>query len=104
MIDYREFSNERNAFIPMEEIKVEEVVDEVEDVKVEETEDLLEAKVGESRIYLREKPSKKSKDLAILEPCEDLLVDATEYYDEWYHVYTASSQEGYVMKHLVNTL
>lgn len=104
MINYHEFSNELNDFVPMEEtesIEVEE--EEVSDDSVETLDDydIVEAKVGESRCYLRAEASKDSDSLSILEPGDELMVDLQESNYEWVYVCTASGKEGYVMKHLV---
>lgn len=116
MINYHEFSNERNDFVPAEEtVGVEkdeisvydfmEAIPDDEPNEAEETEDtndsLVEAKVGKSRCYLRAEPSKDSEDLAILEPGDELLIDMSKSNDEWFNVCTASGKEGYVMLHLV---
>lgn len=91
MINYHEFHNDINSFVPVEE---------TETISTEE-DFLAEANVGESRCYLRVEASKESKDLTILEPGDELLVDFTESTDEWYKVCTASGVDGYVMKRLV---
>lgn len=115
MINYHEFSNELNDFVPAEEtVEVEtdensalDFAEAVSDelAEAEETEDindsLVEAKVGKSRCYLRAEPSKDSQDLAILEPGDELLIDMSKSNDEWFNVCTASGKEGYVMLYLV---
>lgn len=116
MINYHEFSNELNDFVPVEktvEVEADEIsaldfaeaASDDELVEAEETEDvndsLVEAKVGESRCYLRAEPSKDSEDLAILEPGDELLIDVSKSNDEWFNVCTASGKEGYVMLYLV---
>lgn len=104
MINYHEFSNEFNDFVPVEEDESVEVVEEEvsdDSVEVLEDDDIVEAKVGESRCYLRSEASKDSDSLAILEPGDELMADLQESNDEWVYVCTASGKEGYVMKHLV---
>lgn len=110
MINYHEFHNDTNSFVPIEETETISTEEEtfIETESTEElsneisSEDFLaEATVGESRCYLRVEASKESKDLTILEPGDELLVDFTESTDEWYKVCTASGVDGYVMKRLV---
>lgn len=108
MINYSEFSNATNSFVDSSEefeetpyMSVEEAELYIDDVDDDFDGDLAEGKVSAAKIYLRERPSKESKDLTILERGEELLIDMAKSTDEWYSVCTATGIEGYVMKTLV---
>lgn len=101
MINYHEFHNDTNSFVPIEETFIETESTEELSNEISSEDSLSEATVGESRCYLRVEASKESKDLTILEPGDELLVDFMESTDEWYKVCTASGVDGYVMKRLV---
>lgn len=108
MINYSEFSNVTNSFVDSSEefeetpyMSVEEAELYINDVDDDFDGDLAEGKVSAAKIYLREGPSKESKDLTILERGEELLIDLAKSTDEWYSVCTATGIEGYVMKTLV---
>lgn len=105
MINYSEFSNATNSFVDSSEeenyMSVEEAELYMNDFDDGFDGDLAEGKVSAAKIYLREGPSKESKDLTILERGEELLIDLAKSTDEWYSVCTATGIEGYVMKTLV---
>lgn len=56
------------------------------------------------KVYMRENPSKESAHIAVLEKGEEIMIDGTED-DElgngWYHIITASGNEGYTMSEFI---
>lgn len=110
MINYQHYSDEKKNFVAdNDEFENELVVnEEPEQDEVEEVESEVDEEpvidivvVSASKIYLREKPTKESKDLAVLEKGCELLSDESKSTEDWYSVVTASGLEGYVMKELV---
>lgn len=103
MIDYTEYSNDGY----MNEMFVEEpVVEEVETVETEEEIVEDETPIGlvtANHLYLRESPSKKSKEVTVLDKDDEVMaLEPIDYNDEWCHVCTSSGAEGYVMLKFVS--
>lgn len=86
-----------------DEEKKTDFVEEVEEEEPEKKEDDLKfGRVQADMLYLRELPSKESKDLKILKKDEELMIDEPfESDDKWIHVCTQEGIEGYVMKAFV---
>lgn len=83
--------------------KDDEIVEEVEEIEsTDKEDDLVFGRVSAEMLYLREGPSKGSKDLKVLKKDEELMIDEPfNAYDEWIHVCTQEGIEGYVMKAFV---
>lgn len=74
-------------------IETHEVPDEKDDTKI--------MFVTANLLYLRKGPGSDFKEEKVLQKDDELLVDMTDEYADWYHVYTSSGVEGYVMKKFV---
>lgn len=108
MIDYSEYSNDEKGIVDEEDMtmSIEEVElldmpnDEDDD---EETGKPLEAVIGfaTTDVYLRKGPDKSFDYLTVIKKDEELLIDLTDYYMDWYNVCTSTGVEGYVMKKFV---
>lgn len=92
---YDSVKEEENVEAEIVEKEETEEIDEVED-------DLVFGRVKADRLYLREKASKDSKDLKILDKDEEVMIDEpVDPSSDWIHVCSQEGLEGYVMKEFV---
>lgn len=82
-----------------------ELFDMIDEEEVVEDEITMMGKVyNTQKVYLREKPTKESKHIAILDKGDEVMIDGTvddEFGNGWYHLITASGNEGYMMAEFV---
>lgn len=100
--NYTNFSSEKLEPVTAE---FQDVVDDpkpetVEENVVEETDKM--GKVICSKLYLRSEPSTDSKEVAILNKDDELMIVTED--EEWCGVYTASGLEGFCKKEFVEVI
>lgn len=81
-----------------------EVTDVVEELPVEDYPTMMGVIYNTKRVYMREHPDKESKHVDILDKGEEVMIDGTEedvLGNGWYHLITASGNEGYTMSEFV---
>ena len=98
-IDYTSYSDD-----PIQDdiVDVVEIVD--TDEVVDENPTMMGTICNASKVYMRKAPDKDSKHVDILEKGEEVMIDGTEddvFGNGWYHLITASGNEGYTMSEFV---
>lgn len=79
-----------------------ETVDAVEEI--EECPTMMGVVYNAKKVYMRKFPEKESSHVDILEEGEEVMIDGTEedvLGNGWYHLITASGNEGYTMAEFV---
>lgn len=92
---------EENEIIEEPEV-VEEEITEPEVIEEQKTSEDLMGKTT-CKVYLRPTPGTDKDPITDLSKGEELLISSDENAD-WYQVFTASGQEGYVMKQFVELI
>ena len=81
------------------------IVEDVEDTTtVEEPPTMMGEIYNASKVYMRKAPDKESAHVDVLEKGEEVMIDGTEedaLGNGWYHLITASGNEGYTMSDFV---
>ena len=101
---FKNAETEKNTEVNEVVSPVEEVVNEVVEPVEENNEvatNLVLGVVECERLYMRGKPSKESKHLAILPKNTEVTIDETESTEDFYKVCTAAGIEGYCMKKFI---
>lgn len=76
----------------------------VEEPLVEEHPTLMGVIYNTQKVYMRKHPDKESSHISILDKDEEVMIDGTEedvLGNRWYHLITASGNEGYTMAEFV---
>lgn len=100
-IDYTSYSDD-----VIDETFVEDPIDEVieEDTQNYDDPTMMGVIYNTKRVYLREQPTKTSPHITVLDCGDDVMIDGTaedEFGNGWYHLITASGNEGYTMAEYV---
>lgn len=94
-IDYTSYSDD---------VMKNETVDVVEKPTIEEFPTMMGRIYNTKKVYMRKRPDKESSHVAILDEGEEVMIDGTEddvLGNGWYHLITASGNEGYTMSEFV---
>lgn len=76
----------------------------IEESSIEDHPTMMGVIYNTKRVYMREHPDKESKHVDILDKGEEVMIDGTEedvLGNGWYHLITASGNEGYTMSEFV---
>lgn len=79
-------------------------VEPIEETTSEEHPTMMGKIYNTEKVYMRKGPDKDSHHIAILDKGEEVMVDGTEtdtLGNNWYHLITASGNEGYTMSEFV---
>lgn len=83
---------------------IDSIVEDVEETVAEEHPTMMGKIYNTSKVYMRKAPNKESSHVDILEKDEEVMIDGTEedaLGNVWYHLITASGNEGYTMSEFV---
>lgn len=97
-IDYTSYSDD---------IMQDETIDIIEEPIVEDFPTMMGCIHNTKKVYMRKNPDKESPHVAILDEGEEVMIDGTEddvLGNGWYHLITASGNEGYTMSEFVKIM
>ena len=81
-----------------------EIIDVVEEPTIEEFPTMMGCIYNTQKVYMRKSPDRESSHVAILDEGEEVMIDGTKedaLGNGWYHLITASGNEGYTMSEFV---
>lgn len=103
-IEYTDYFGDE---VKIDDVDTEQTIDEVDEVVEEETVEpitMMGVISNTKKVYMREAPSKESSHIAVLEEGDEVMIDGTDEDNTgqgWYHLITASGNEGYIMSDFV---
>lgn len=97
-------SIEYTDYFENNEINTIDPVDTSKDPVIDEYPTMMGVIYNTQKVYMRKAPDKESSHVDILEKGEEVMIDGTEedvLGNGWYHLITASGNEGYTMAEFV---